>query len=144
VQVVHVDDAASALALVAREDMPGAFNVAADGWLSHDDARALTGKRQLPGVPHEAAERFLAALWATGLGDAPPSVLPYLVHPWVIANDRMKAAGWSPRHTNEEAILLASPVENNTLRWPAAVGAVLAGMGAATWWLTRRRRRRVA
>lgn len=142
VQVVHVDDAASALALAARDDMPGTFNVAADGWLSHEDALAITGRRQLPGLPYEAADRLLAALWATGLGDAPASVLPYLVHPWVIANDRLKAAGWSPRHTNEEAILLASPVENNALPWAAAVGALLAGMGATTWWLTRRRRRR--
>jgi nucleoside-diphosphate-sugar epimerase len=142
VQVVHVDDAASALALAARNDMPGTFNVAADGWLSHEDALAITGRRQLPGVPYEAADRLLAALWATGLGDAPASVLPYLVHPWAIANDRLKAAGWSPRHTNEEAILLASPVENNALPWAAAVGALLAGMGATTWWLTRRRRRR--
>ena len=33
VQVVHVDDLASALALVATHDLPGVFNVAADGWL---------------------------------------------------------------------------------------------------------------
>src|SRR5207249_9351012 len=33
VQVVHVDDLASALALVATQDLPGVYNVAADGWL---------------------------------------------------------------------------------------------------------------
>jgi nucleoside-diphosphate-sugar epimerase len=142
VQVVHVDDAAAALALTVRVDMPGAYNVAADGWLSHDDALALAARRQLPGLPYEAAERFLGAMWATGLGDAPPSVLPYLVHPWVVANDRLKVAGWTPRHTNEEAILLASPAEQRALPWAAAVGAVLAGAGATTWWLTRRHRRR--
>jgi nucleoside-diphosphate-sugar epimerase len=144
VQVVHVDDAAAALALAVREDLAGAFNVAADGWLSHDDALALAARRQLPGLPYDAAERFLAALWATGLGDAPPSALPYLVHPWVVANDRLKIAGWAPRHTNEEAIMLASPVEQRALPWAAAVGAVLAGAGATTWWLTRRHRRRRA
>jgi nucleoside-diphosphate-sugar epimerase len=140
VQVVHVDDAATALALAASEDVTGAYNVAADGWLSHEDALALASRRQLPGLPYEAAERFLSAMWATGLGDAPPSVLPYLVHPWVVANDRMKLIGWSPVHTNEEALLLASPVEGNALPWAAAAGAVLAGMGASAWWLTRRRR----
>jgi UDP-glucose 4-epimerase len=141
VQVVHVDDAAGALALAATDDLPGTYNVAADGWLSHEDAVALADRRQMPGIPYDAAERYLAALWATGLGDAPPSVLPYLVHPWVVANDRLKRMGWAPLHSNEEAMLLASPVPSHALPWTAAVGAVLAGMGATTWWLTRRRRR---
>jgi hypothetical protein len=25
------------------------------------------------------------------------------MHPWVVANDRIKAAGWTPSFTNEEA-----------------------------------------
>jgi nucleoside-diphosphate-sugar epimerase len=141
VQVVHVDDAAGALALAATDELPGTYNVAADGWLSHEDAVALAARRHLPGIPYDAAERYLGVLWATGLGDAPPSVLPYLVHPWVVANDRLKRAGWVPRHSNEEAILLAAPVTSHALPWTAAVGAVLAGMGATTWWLTRRRHR---
>jgi nucleoside-diphosphate-sugar epimerase len=142
--VVHVDDAAAALAHVANDDVPGAYNVAADGWLSHEDALALAARRPLPGLPYDAAERYLAAMWSTGLGDAPPSVLPYLVHPWVVANDRLRRTGWAPQHTNEEAILLASPVERTVLPWTAAVGALLAGMGATTWWLTRRHRQRAA
>ncbi|MCU1426881.1 MAG: nucleoside-diphosphate-sugar epimerase [Actinomycetia bacterium] len=141
VQVVHLDDAASALALAVREELPGAYNVASDGWLSHEDAVALVGRRQLPGVPYEVAQRMLAILWATGLGDAPPEVLPYLVHPWVVANDRIKRAGWEPRHTNEEAIMLASPPASSALPWVAAGSAFLAGTSATAWWFTRRRRR---
>ena len=37
------------------------------------------------------------------LGEVPPGVVPYLVHPWVVANERLRALGWAPRHTNEEA-----------------------------------------
>ena len=33
VQVVHVDDLVSALALAATTDLPGVYNVAADGFL---------------------------------------------------------------------------------------------------------------
>jgi nucleoside-diphosphate-sugar epimerase len=141
VQVVHLDDAAAALALAATIDLDGAYNVAADGWLPHEEAMALVGRRPVPGVPYEVARRYLTATWATGLGDAPPSVRPYLVHPGVVANDRLEAAGWQPRHTHEEAVLLAAPAETNALPWAAAVGAVLAGTTGATWWLTRRRRR---
>jgi nucleoside-diphosphate-sugar epimerase len=144
VQVVHVDDAASALALAVTDDLEGVFNVAADGWLAHDEALAVAPHRRPPAVPEEVAERALRAMWATGVGDAPPSVLPYLMHPWVIANDRLQARGWSPRHTNEEAVLLAGDPDarRRPLPWIAAVAALLSGAAGATWWLTRRHHRR--
>jgi UDP-glucose 4-epimerase len=142
VQVVHVDDVARALLMAVERPLAGAFNVAADSWLAPEEAIALLPRRHLPGLPYEAAERVLELLWRSGLGDAPPGVVPYLAQPWVVANDRMKDAGWTPQHTNEEAILLASPAPGNgTLPWMAAVSAVLAGAAGATWWLTRRRSR---
>ena len=33
----------------------------------------------------------------------PPALLPYTVHPWVVANDRLRADGWAPTSSNEEA-----------------------------------------
>ena len=143
VQVVHVDDAASALALAVSDELDGVFNVAADGWLEHDEALAVAPHRRPPAVPEEMAATALGALWSSGLGDAPPEVLPYVMYSWVVANDRLKERGWQPKHTNEEAILLAGDpdVRRRPLPWIAAVGALLAGAGAGTWWLTRRRRR---
>ena len=98
VQVVHVDDLAAALALAATHDLPGVYNVAADGWLDAAAARALHpafGGARAPG----RGARALAATapGSSGIGDVPPGVVPYLVHPWVIANDKLKAAGWAPR-----------------------------------------------
>jgi nucleoside-diphosphate-sugar epimerase len=142
VQVVHVDDAAAALELATTADLDGAYNVAADGWLGADEAKALIPGRRPPALPMEVAERVLAAGWNTGLGDAPPSVLPYLVHPWVVANDRLKAAGWKPRHSNDEAILLAtSNTDGSLVPLIAGGAAVSAGVALGTWWLTRRRKR---
>jgi nucleoside-diphosphate-sugar epimerase len=142
VQVVHVDDAASALELVTTKDVEGPFNVAADGWLDAEEAAALLPSRRVPGIPYELAERYVAATWSTGLGDAPPSVLPYLVHPWVVANDRLKEAGWKPRHANDEAILLATPSESRSvLPWLAGAGALTTGIALGTWWLKRRAKR---
>jgi UDP-glucose 4-epimerase len=142
-QVVHVDDAASALALAVDDDLDGVFNVAADGWLGYDEAAAIAPHRRPPAVPEEMAATALGAMWGSGLGDAPPEVLPYVMHPWVVANDHLKARGWQPKHTNEEAILLSGDPDarRTPLPWIAAVGAVLAGAGAASWWLSRRRRR---
>ena len=143
VQVVHVDDVASALLCSIEQSLTGVYNVAADGWLASEDASALHQRRHVFGLPDEAAERLLQMLWSSGLGDAPPSVVPYLAHPWVVANDRMKEAGWAPAHTNEEAILLASPApDRSPVPWIAAGAAAIGGAAGAAWWLARRRRRR--
>jgi nucleoside-diphosphate-sugar epimerase len=140
VQVVHVDDLADALVLVATRDVPGAFNVAADGWLSADAARALLARTSVPPVPAEVLERALRRSWALGVGDIPPGVVPYLVHPWVVANDRLKSAGWAPRHTNEEAILLSSEQPGSSqVGWMVAAGAIVLGAAGATWAMRRRR-----
>jgi nucleoside-diphosphate-sugar epimerase len=145
VQVVHIDDAASALELTTAVDLDGAYNVAADGWLTYEEAGELRAGGRMPALPEELATRVLALSWATGLGDAPPSIVPYLVHPFVVANDRLKSAGWKPLHSNEEALLLASGAsERSLLPWiaGAGAGAVTAGAALGTWWLTRRRSRR--
>jgi nucleoside-diphosphate-sugar epimerase len=145
VQVVHVDDLAAALALVARDDLPGVFNVAADGWLAADVARALLGRTLVPAFPREALERALHRTWELGVGDVPPGVVPYLVHPWVIANHKLRAAGWAPRHSNEAAIAeaLATLPPRHLARTVAVVTAALgaAAVLALTGRRVRRRRR---
>lgn len=146
VQAVHVDDLVSALALAVARDLPGVYNVAADGWLASEDVRALLPRSWMPPLPAELVERILTRLWGSGVGDVPPSVVPYLVHPWVIANDRLEHAGWQPRHTNEEAIVEALdsiPAPPKALRYLALAGvAAFAGSLAGVLLRSRRRRRR--
>jgi nucleoside-diphosphate-sugar epimerase len=136
IQVVHVDDAVAAIALAVRAEIDGACNVGADGWLTDAAVRELIGAGG-PALPDDLARRVLRALWSSGLGDAPPELLPYLRHPWVVASDRMRAAGWQPEHSNESAILtsprLASPTvtpRRAALASAAAVGTAVAGVGA--------------
>jgi nucleoside-diphosphate-sugar epimerase len=146
VQVVHVDDVVRALALVVREDHPGVLNVAADGWLGTEDLNALVPRSLVPPLPADVLRRVLARLWTSGMGDVPPTVVPYLVFPWVVASDRLQALGWQPAHTNEETIL-----ETVDARPPSRVPrprtvAIVAGVAAAGLvaglLLGRRRRRR--
>ena len=129
VQVVHVDDLASALALAATTDLPGVFNVAADGWIDGDALRRARAVDLGARVPREVLERALARTWSLGVGDVPPGILPYLEHPWVVANDALRAAGWAPRHTNEAAI--AEAVRSLPPRRPARTGALVAAAGGA-------------
>ena len=144
-QALHVDDLVSALLLAVTTDLPGVFNAAAVGWLSQDDLRSLLPRTIVPALPAELLERVLRRLWWSGLGDVPPAVVPYLLHPWVIANDRLEAVGWRPRHTNEEAILEgldALPPRPSALRYAALAGAAVVFGGLAGALLRRRRRRR--
>ena len=104
VQVVAEEDVAEAIALVVERDLEGAFNVAPDGAIPADTVDALAG-----GPPRVAAvDRVLAVARRATAAEA-PGTGPYAEHPWVVANDRLRAAGWEPTSTNEEALVLASP-----------------------------------
>ncbi len=143
VQVVHVDDLASAFALAATRDLPGVFNVAADGWLDAAEARDLIPRGNVPSFPAEAMERVLARTWELGLGDVPPGVVPYLTYPWVIANDKLKAEGWAPVHGNADAIreaVAALPPRDTRPAVVAGAGAVVATGVVVAFWRRRARR----
>lgn len=140
VQAVHVDDLVAALALLVLEDHPGTFNVASDGWLDPDALRALVVPPFVPALPRDVAERALRLTWQLGIGDVPPGVVPYLEHPWVIANDQLRALGWAPRHGNEEAIVdgLSSLGPRTSGRVAVALAAGALTGAAITAWRLRR------
>lgn len=144
VQCAHVDDVAHALALACTTDMSGVYNVACDGWLDPADANELRVKRVRPSLPRELVERALAAGWASGLGDVPPGVVPLITHPWVVANDRLRATGWSPSASNEDVLLATADSLATPPVWPWVVAgtATVAAVVLAEEALRRRRRRR--
>ena len=107
-QFVHLDDVAAAVAIAVEQRLDGAFNVSPDGWIAGDALRALA---TVPSV--RLPERLVRRLaWLRARLDptsASPGLLPYTMHPWVIANDRIKARGWLPTYSNEEAYVAAHP-----------------------------------
>jgi nucleoside-diphosphate-sugar epimerase len=107
VQFVHLDDLAAAVDLARRERLDGPFNVAPDGWMPAEQLRALSGPAPRLHLPAPLAARVAALRFRFGLTGAPEGVLPYTRHSWVIANDRLRAAGWVPSHTSEEAYVEA-------------------------------------
>ncbi|MBM3672722.1 MAG: NAD-dependent epimerase/dehydratase family protein [Actinobacteria bacterium] len=145
VQATHVDDLASAIALVTLGDHPGTFNVASDGWIDHEDVEQMLRPSSVPPLPAELLERFLERTWATGIGEIPPGVVPYLVHPWVVDNAALRAKGWRPTHSNLEAIRdgLAALPRRETRTRALAFGAGVVLGAAVTYALVRRRRSRL-
>lgn len=102
-QFAHVDDVAAAAHLAVSGDLRGPFNVAAEGWLSFDDVRHLLGKRTTA-VPETVAFETVGRLWAHHAVPTPPGVLHFLMHPWIVACDRLRAHGWAPLHSNREIL----------------------------------------
>ncbi|MGY6500418.1 MAG: NAD-dependent epimerase/dehydratase family protein [Acidimicrobiales bacterium] len=149
VQFLHFDDLAAATVLVTERGCSGAFNVAPDGWIPPDAMAALAGVPR-PRVPASVAGRLAALRWQIGLSPAPPEILPWVMHPWVVANDRLRAEGWEPAHSNEEAYVMGTePGPLDTLspkrRQELALGvaaATMVGLGAAGVALVRRAARR--
>lgn len=150
-QYLHVVDLASAVVLALAAGLDGPVNVAPNGWLTPTERRALDPVPRIR-LPEAVALKVAGWRWRLGLAPTPPGVLAYARHPWVVANDRLLAAGWEPTSSNEEAYVAgheASAIESISprRRQELALGlSAAAGVGlvAATVALVRRRRRRRA
>lgn len=148
-QYVHLDDLASAVALAATSALDGAYNVAPDGWISGEQLRALAGGPRVR-LPERIAR--LAARWRSRLAPSSthPGLLPYTQHPWVVANDRLRARGWVPEWSSEEAYVAGHPAAPWASISPqrrqelslGALGVALVGSVVGAVALIRRRRRR--
>ncbi|MEJ7800312.1 MAG: NAD-dependent epimerase/dehydratase family protein [Ilumatobacter sp.] len=111
-QFVHHDDVASAVSLAVLERLDDVYNVAPDGSIPGERLRALTGQRLRLPLPERAADVIGALRWRFQRGPIPPGLLGYTRAPWVVANDKLRDAGWTPSVTNEQAY-----VEGTEAKW---------------------------
>ena len=101
-QFCHVDDLAAALAHCALGDIDGPAAVASDGWLSQQEIEEISGIRRME-LPEALAVGAAERLHRMHLTPAPATDLQYIMHPWVVSAERIKATGWRPAYTNTEA-----------------------------------------
>lgn len=151
VQFLHLDDLAAAIDLARVRGLDGVFNVAPDGWLPPDAVRELVGPTPRVRLSVRTAERLSALVFRAGLSPTPPGTLAYARFPWVVANDRLRTAGWMPRHSNEETFVAGSqtnPLTSMSAKRRQEISLVLSavvllgGGVAAVAGLRRLRRRR--
>lgn len=145
-QFVHVDDVGRAVVVAIEQQLDGIFNVAADGWLSTVEVANHIG-RKVQQIGHSTLAEVLGRGTDLQLSPAPAEVLPYMLHPWVLATDRLRAHGWQARHGNRE-ILTAFAREHvdevaiGVLTFSRSrvrrVAAAVAVVGLAMWTLVRR------
>lgn len=149
-QFVHVDDLATAVVLAATARLDGARNVAPDGWLRGAEYTALDAGTPKVRVPRRVGDRVARLGWRLRLASTPPGLVPYARHPWVVANDRLRADGWEPQLSNEEAFVAGTPAtalatlsprRRQELALGITGGVFAAGVGVAAWAAVRRARR---
>jgi len=134
-QVCHVDDLASALAMVLSAEpaaLPAAAAVASAGCLDADELQAASGLRRVelsPAVAAAGAARLRRARAAAGIpaGDG----LPLSEDPPVLATRRLAALGWSPRWEAAAAVRDHLEVARQPRRSGAAAPATMAGATVA-------------
>lgn len=152
-QFIHHDDVASAVALAVTRRLDGVFNVAPDGSVPGERVRALSGSRFRLPMPDRVNDVIGALRWRFQRGPIPPGLRPYTRHPWVVANDKLRAEGWAPTVTNEQSFVEGTEAKWWTMITPKrrqelALGAMVAAIaGVATvgivmgrrWWRRRPR-----
>lgn len=135
VQFLDLDDLATAIDVAHRQRLDGVYNVAPDGAIAGDEVRSLIGAGPRVRLPDRFIERLARWRFRSGLAATPPELVPYTVHPWVVANDRLRAAGWRPRITNEEACIEAheaGPFATLSPQRRQEIALAAAGVGLAS------------
>jgi nucleoside-diphosphate-sugar epimerase len=96
-------DAVSALVLAASGRLAGGvYNVAPDDWVGAGEAARAAGRRRLE-VSQRVAQTTAERLWRAGMSAATAGELGYQMHPWVLANAKLRQAGWAPTRSSAEA-----------------------------------------
>lgn len=152
VQFLHVDDLARAVLLAWDGRLQGTYNVAPDAGIREDAARALAGRLArvpLPGPLGQIVGHLGWQLWRYG---SPREARAYGRYPWVVAADRLLAAGWQPQYSSEEALVATDdrshfddlpPGRRQEFTLFLAAGGLLVAAVGGTWAVMALRRRRL-
>jgi len=152
-QFLHLDDLAQAVEVAVTKRLDGVYNVAPDGWVPGERVRALAGEGPRLPLPPRLVEVIGRLRWRVQRGPLPPYLRPYTWHPWLVANDRLKRAGWRPTVTNEQAYVegtearwwtMLTPKRKQEMALAGMVAGSLVVVGAIVWIVRAVRRRRRA
>ncbi len=102
-QVIHQDDAVSALHQALHARATGTFNVVADDVISLTGLVRASGGAALP-LPGPVARAFIQGLEALGVSSVPAALLDYLKYSWVADGRRAREElDFTPRLPCEQA-----------------------------------------
>ncbi len=151
-QFVHVEDVVAAAGFAVEHGLVGPLTVGATDVLEPEQVERAAGMRRIELAATTAfgtAER----LHKVGVLPSPAAELAFVVYPWTVASDRLRAAGWAPRWSSAQCLdVLLEGVQGRVAvagrrlgsRDAAAIGAAgaaVAFVGTAAVWRQARARR---
>ncbi|MDQ2754566.1 MAG: NAD-dependent epimerase/dehydratase family protein [Actinomycetota bacterium] len=151
VQYLHVDDLAAAVVAVMTGRHTGVLNVAPDSGITESVARALVGGVARVTMPRRVAAAVASWSWRLWRSGVPKEARAYSLHPWVVAIDRLRATGWTPQYSSEEALVATDarphwddlpPGTRQNFTLLITISGVVAAAGAIGTAVTILRRRR--
>jgi UDP-glucose 4-epimerase len=105
-QFVHEDDLVEGLMLLMDGRHGGAYNVGGDGTLTINECGDIIGMKRRK-LPLGVAWRLAGVMWKLRQSETPPGNLHFALHPWVVANDKLKSVGWQPKYDTRETFEIA-------------------------------------
>lgn len=102
-QFTHHEDVLGALLFSTRHDVPGIYNIAADGLLPWSEVCTIVGKRRAT-LPPVGTNLFVSPLRRLGLVQLPPEALDLLRYGRGVDNRRFKRAGFQYHYTSAGAV----------------------------------------
>lgn len=103
IQLLHVDDAASALDFAARSELAGIYNVASKGLLHWNDAVRATSRRLVPVLPMPLG-LLDPVLDRLGLPYVPADLYDLMRFGHVVDTEKIEAAGWKAQYDQRDCL----------------------------------------
>jgi len=103
IQLLHLEDAAQALAFAARVELAGLYNVASTGLIHWNTAIARRGQRGTPTLPIGSGP-FEGVLGRLGVPFIPSGLRDLLRYGHAVDIQKIERAGWKPKYDQRSCL----------------------------------------
>ena len=103
IQLLHIDDAASAIVFATRSELAGLYNVASEGLIHWRDAIRVSG-RQAISVPPASVAMLEPLLRRFQIPFVPADLLELLRFGHAVDTQKIRRAGWSPEYDQHRCL----------------------------------------
>jgi UDP-glucose 4-epimerase len=104
-QFLHIDDYASAVESVVKQNAAGVFNIAGSGTVKWREMISMAGNTAIP-APAPVLKALTGISWKTGLQQrSPASGLAFIQYPWLVSTEKIESElGWHPKHSSRATV----------------------------------------
>jgi len=103
-QYVHEEDVAGAFNQAVLADMPGAYNLEPDDYLTMSEAQKIIGGESASTIPVWLARLFMHVTWRYFGSPVHPSWLDLMLVDCTLSNAKLKKTGWQPKYKTTEVL----------------------------------------